>query len=246
MKDRAAREAVPPPNDDTEIATSLVQLVVDGVIDGVRQGRYAPGQRLVSADLAADFDVSRAPVREALSILAGEGIVELVPNRGAKIRTFGVSDLIEFLELTEAICTLGVRLTSRRVKDPEVVRQINETFEEVRAAWSERDATRFVSSLYAYHGVINACSGNKFVHHYYKQSYFVFFNKLVADQIPSSAWHNYLVNYEMVHDSLLSGDEHAATTTFAMHMQWVLRILGRSASEAPKPRRTVRSVSRAR
>lgn len=228
--------------DDGDLAPSLVQLVVDGVIDGVRAGRYAPGQRLISADLAADFDVSRAPVREALSVLSGEGIVELVPNRGAKIRTFEMGDLISFLELTESICALGVRLTCRRVADPEVQEGLESAFQRVREAWAEREPNRFVQSLYDYHRAINGFSGNQFVHRFYNQSYFVFFNRLVADRIPSSAWPNYIQNYEMVHDTLLSGQEHAATSTFAMHMQWLLRALERGEDKPPGPRRSLRPL----
>lgn len=230
--------------DESEIAPSLVQVVVDGVIEGVRKGRYAPGQRLISADLALDFGVSRAPVREALSVLAGEGIVELVPNRGAKIRTFGVGDMVEFLELTEALCVLGVRLACKRVGEPAVVEAITGAFQQVKAAWDERSTQRFVESLYDYHRVINSCSGNKFAARIYNQSYFTFFNKLVADLIPSNTWSNYILNYEMVHSALLSGDEHAAVATFSMHMQWLLRILRRDEIVAvPKQTKRTRATS---
>ena len=59
---------------------SHVDRLVRGIIDGFREGRYQPGERLVAADLAAQFNVSRAPVREALAILVGEGVVEIKKN----------------------------------------------------------------------------------------------------------------------------------------------------------------------
>ena len=67
---------------------SHVDRLVRGIIDGFREGRYQPGERLVAADLAAQFNVSRAPVREALAILVGEGVVEIKKNYGARIRSF--------------------------------------------------------------------------------------------------------------------------------------------------------------
>ena len=56
---------------------SHVDRLVRGHYRWFREGRYQPGERLVAADLAAQFDVSRAPVREALAILVGEGVVEI-------------------------------------------------------------------------------------------------------------------------------------------------------------------------
>ena len=70
---------------------SHVDRLVRGIIDGFREGRYQPGERLVAADLAAQFNVSRAPVREALAILVGEGVVEIKKNYGARIRSFSSS-----------------------------------------------------------------------------------------------------------------------------------------------------------
>ncbi|MEO0999186.1 MAG: GntR family transcriptional regulator, partial [Pseudomonadota bacterium] len=74
-----------------------------------QEGRYAPGQRLIAADLAEEFDVSRAPVREALHVLSGEGVIDLVPNRGAMIRKASAKEIRDLLEFTEAICVVGVR-----------------------------------------------------------------------------------------------------------------------------------------
>lgn len=51
-------------------------------------GRFAPGERLSEPLLAQELGVSRTPVREALMRLAEEGLVELVPGRGARVRTF--------------------------------------------------------------------------------------------------------------------------------------------------------------
>ena len=61
----------------TDEPVSLVQSVVDKLTKGIQEGRFVPGQRLVAADIAQEFEVSRSPVREAFHILAGQGIIEL-------------------------------------------------------------------------------------------------------------------------------------------------------------------------
>ena len=54
--------------------------------DGILAGRYAPGQRLIEADLTRDLGVSRGPLREAFRKLTAEGLIESVPNKGAVVR----------------------------------------------------------------------------------------------------------------------------------------------------------------
>ena len=58
-------------------SSSSVERVLDEFLDKVRSGRYVPGQRLVAGDVARDLGCSRAPVREALHMLAGEGVLEM-------------------------------------------------------------------------------------------------------------------------------------------------------------------------
>lgn len=216
-------------------ANSLVQQVVDGLIHGVANGRFAPGQRLVAADLAEVFDVSRAPVREALAILAGEGVVELIPNRGAKIRQLDVQELCHFLEFTEAICCLGIREAMSRMADPAARETMEEAFAAIRQRWEERAAPPFVNSLYEYHETLNRLSGNTFLDFFYRRPYFVFFNRLLADLIPGTPenWRQYLQNYANIHATILRGDGVRAEAAFVAHIGWVLNIMRAAAAEIP-------------
>jgi len=66
-------------------------------------GDLAPGARLGEVELADRLGVSRTPVREALSRLAAEGIVEMVPNRGARVATWTVAELEGVFDLRSAI-----------------------------------------------------------------------------------------------------------------------------------------------
>jgi DNA-binding GntR family transcriptional regulator len=63
--------------------------------EGILEGRYAPGERLIEQSIAEELDVSRTPVREALRRLQAEGLVESYPNRGAVVRAFTPQHLID-------------------------------------------------------------------------------------------------------------------------------------------------------
>jgi DNA-binding GntR family transcriptional regulator len=211
-----------PPTDDAAVA-SLVSFVVDAIVDGVMKGRYAQGQRLIAADLAEEFNVSRAPVREALHMLAGEGVVELIANRGARIRRLSVEERIEFLEFTEAICVLGVRLTTGKMNEPECRAVVDEAFKPIEDAWARRHARDFVDALYRYHIELNRLSGNQFLEFFYRRPYIRFYTTLLSDLAPGQHWDQYILNYRQINEMILSGDAHSSVVSFVSHIRWVLR-----------------------
>ncbi len=226
---RSALPAAPPAEDDS--GASLVSFVVDSIVDGVMRGRYVPGQRLIAADLAEDYGVSRAPVREALHMLAGEGVVELVANRGARIRRLSVAELVDFLEFTEAICVLGVRLATSRMGQEEPRAEVIRHYDAVEEAWARRHARDFVVALYQYHIALNRIGGNRFLEFFYERPYIRFYTLLLADLVPGFNWDKYIDNYRLIHATILSGDSHTAVVHFASHIRWVLSNMRRS--EAP-------------
>lgn len=212
-----------PPSRDDDSNASLVSFVVDAIVDGVMAGQFAPGQRLIAADLAEEYNVSRAPVREALHMLAGEGVVELIANRGARIRKLTVQERIDFLEFTEAICVLGVRLTTGKIQGASVRDAVIVAFEPIEEAWSRRHARDFVDALYRYHIELNRLSGNRYVEFFYRRPYIRFFTTLLSELAPGGYWEQYIFNYRLIHETILSGDAHSAVVTFSSHIRWVLR-----------------------
>jgi DNA-binding GntR family transcriptional regulator len=208
---------------DERNSASLVSGVVDAIVDGVMKGRYAPGQRLIAADLADEYQVSRAPVREALHVLAGEGVVELIANRGARIRRLTVQERIDFLEFTEAICVLGVRLATGKAREPEVRAAIEAAYQPIENAFSRRHAADFVDALYRYHIELNRHSGNQFLDFFYRRPYIRFYTTLLADLAPGQHWEQYIGNYRLIHETIMYGDAHSAVVMFTSHIRWVLR-----------------------
>lgn len=210
-------------NADERAAASLVSFVVDSIVEGVMKGRYAPGQRLIAADLAEEFKVSRAPVREALHVLAGEGVVELIANRGARIRRLSVEERVEFLEFTEAICVLGVRLATGKARDPDIRTAIESVYKPIEDAWSRRHSVEFVEALYRYHIELNRLSGNQFLDFFYRRPYIRFYTTLLAELAPGGHWEQYISNYRLIHETILAGDAHSSVVMFTSHIRWVLR-----------------------
>lgn len=220
MSDVLLKESV-----EDGVAASLVSQLVERIIDGVMAGQYAQGQRLIAADLAEQYGVSRAPVREALHVLAGEGVVELLPNRGARIRRLSVADRVDFLEFTESLLVLGVRLASGKLSDEVSRSRVCEAFAGIESAWRQRQSLLFVKALYHYHVVLNEIAGNSFLDFFYSRPYIRFYTLLLADLAPGDHWARYIDNYRQVHETILLGDAHTAVVTFSAHIRWVLRMM---------------------
>jgi DNA-binding GntR family transcriptional regulator len=75
---------------------------------------YLPGQRLIERDLAQEFRVSRAVIREALSLLAERRLITRTLNRGAEVARIGRTEIIEIYEVREVVDGLVARLATER------------------------------------------------------------------------------------------------------------------------------------
>ena len=95
---------------------SSPERVADAITKGLMRRAYSVGQRLVEAELTAHFEVSRSTVREALKSLAANGVVELVPHRGAVIRGLSFADARNLLAVLEVLTGLAARLAAERIE----------------------------------------------------------------------------------------------------------------------------------
>ncbi len=129
--------------------------------DGILSGRYAPGQRLIEADLTVELGVSRGPLREAFRKLTSEGLVESVPNRGAIVRRLSHQQTQELFQIRGALEVLAARLASENIGLPGVRARFEQA---VAPIWS--DAPRNVGMTYLdenriFHQAVADISGNE-------------------------------------------------------------------------------------
>lgn len=94
--------------------------VVDGVRRLVLSGHYASGDRLGEVELAATLGVSRTPVREALRLLTAQGLVEITPNKGARVVAWSLAELEEIFALRAQVEGLAARRATERVTPEEL------------------------------------------------------------------------------------------------------------------------------
>ena len=95
-----------------ELAEQLRNLIVEGVLE--------PGTKVPERDLCEQFGVSRTPLREALKVLAADGLVTLMPNRGAQVSKLTLSELEEVFPVMGALEALSGELACARITDSQV------------------------------------------------------------------------------------------------------------------------------
>jgi DNA-binding GntR family transcriptional regulator len=105
-------------------------------------GDMAPGQRLVEEELAAAFEVTRASLRQALIDLTADGLVERIPNRGARVRVITRDEAVAITECRMALEGLCAAKAAEHVT-AEQARQLSRLSDELRAAVSDGEPVRY-------------------------------------------------------------------------------------------------------
>jgi DNA-binding GntR family transcriptional regulator len=95
--------------------------VHDELRSAILRGEYAPLQRLIEAELIERYGTTRFALRNALTRLAAEGLIELQPNRGARVRQISAEEAIEITEIRRAVEALVAARAAERVTDEEII-----------------------------------------------------------------------------------------------------------------------------
>jgi DNA-binding GntR family transcriptional regulator len=132
------------------------------------EGRIAPGAKLNERELSALLNVSRTPLREAIKMLAAEGLVELLPNRGAVALSLGEQAIADTFEVMEALEAQSGELAARRIT-PEELAEIQAMHFEMLAAYTRRDLSAYYTLNARIHCAINAAARNPVLSQVYDQ-----------------------------------------------------------------------------
>jgi DNA-binding GntR family transcriptional regulator len=140
----------------------LVDEVAQVLREGIYAGRFAPGARLRQEELAAQLDVSRTPLREALRILEREGLVAVEHNRGVRVISADHATLLAAYDLREVVDGLAARLAARN-RGAAVAPQLRAIVEKQRKALSPWSPARHTAGNVDFHRTIIEASGNEYV-----------------------------------------------------------------------------------
>lgn len=145
-----------------EKSPSLVQRVRERLEDDIVEGRLRQGVQLYVDDIAAQFEVSRTPVREALQQLEASGLVEVLPKRGTYVSTLSVSRLIEMFEVMAELEAMCARLAARRADDA-MQTDMALAVKQCEIEADQGNANNYYHANEAFHQLIYKASGNEYL-----------------------------------------------------------------------------------
>lgn len=117
------------------------------------------GDRIPERELCERLGVSRTPLREALKVLASDGLVELLPNRGARVRQITPEELCEVFEVLQGFEMLAGQLSCERITDGEIA-EIEKLHYRMYSAYMRRDLPDYFECNQAIHAAILASTRN--------------------------------------------------------------------------------------
>ncbi|WP_256094895.1 GntR family transcriptional regulator [Paraburkholderia nodosa] len=182
----------------------------------IERGELVPGAALDERALAARFNVSRTPIREALQQLAAQQYVQIVPRQGVFVTKMTVPQLRNMLELLHELEAVSARLAARRMNDEQRV-ELQRTIDEGVEALNQSDARRFARSNAEFHEVIcQAC------HNDYLAEQIRAIRRLISRYRPKlflapSRREKVIADHQRLAQALLSGDEATAEEVMAQH-----------------------------
>ncbi|MFN2330255.1 MAG: GntR family transcriptional regulator [Halomonas sp.] len=139
---------------------NLYREVADRILDLIEQGELASGDRIPERELCERFGVSRTPLREALKVLASEGSVELLPNRGARVRQLTLKMVKDTYDLMGALEGLAGELACQHITDEEIA-DIRELHENLLGHYRNRELPDYFKVNRQIHEGILAASHNE-------------------------------------------------------------------------------------
>ena len=134
-----------------QVAQRLRQMLVEN--------RIPPGAKLNERELCEALNVSRTPLREAIKMLAAEGLVELVPNRGAIAIALTEADVVNTFEVMAGLESQSGELAAQRITDEELA-EIRALHFEMMAAYTRGDLSAYYALNARIHRAINAAAKN--------------------------------------------------------------------------------------
>ena len=156
----AAAGLAPGPAGEAPLTHSLPGQIASHLTARIVAGDYAPGQRIMEQALAGEFAVSRGPVREALRILERDGLVTILPRRGALVTNPSIDEVREIFDIRAMLNGLRDRSVAERPDRDEVLALLEAGIARLeRTAGELRRSQTYVETVWALNRALNqACT----------------------------------------------------------------------------------------
>jgi DNA-binding GntR family transcriptional regulator len=139
---------------------TLAQEIAKRIREMIRNGNLERGERLLEKSLCQAMGVSRTPLREALRVLSSEGLIELIPNKGARVAQPSleeIRDMFWIMSILEGRCA---RECAERM-DEGSIRKLDNLFRRLKKYSEEINHEKYMAVNHRYHSLVQELAGSK-------------------------------------------------------------------------------------
>lgn len=195
----------------------LRDVVFNTLRQAILTGELKPGERLMEIHLADKLGVSRTPIREAIRKLELEGLVTMIPRRGAEVAQITEKSMSDVLEVRRAMDALSVELACDRITDEELagLKQACDNFEQMVKA---KDVKQIAEADVKLHDIIVQATGNRrlvqLVNNLAEQMY-----RYRFEYIKDFSQHERLIEeHRIIYESIVEKDKKTASEAAKIHI----------------------------
>lgn len=195
----------------------LRDVVFNTLRQAILTGELKPGERLMEIHLANRLGVSRTPIREAIRKLELEGLVTMIPRRGAEVAQITEKSLQEVMEVRRAMDALCVELACERITE-EALAELKQACEDFEKATATKDPKKIAQADVVLHDIIVQATGNRrlvqLVNNLSEQMY-----RYRFEYIKDESKHQRLIEeHRVIYESILHKDKETASKTAKLHI----------------------------
>ena len=195
----------------------LRDVVFNTLRQAILTGELKPGERLMEIHLANRLGVSRTPIREAIRKLELEGLVTMIPRRGAEVAQITEKSMKDVLEVRRTLDALSAELACERIssEEEEALKKACQNFEE---AVKTKDAKIIAKADVALHDIIAAATGNQrliqLINNLAEQMY-----RYRFEYIKDASQHERIIKeHRIIYESIVKKDKVAASEMAKLHI----------------------------
>jgi len=144
------------------LTLSLPEQIAARLSERITTGSYAPGRRVLEQEVSAEFGVSRGPVREALRLLEKDGLVTILPRRGAQVTQLTIAEVREIFDIRAALNGLRDRQIAESAERARLLPALEQGVEQLaRLAPAPADADEYVETVFELNRLLNDSTPNR-------------------------------------------------------------------------------------
>lgn len=193
--------------------------VAQALLDGVKSGRYVPGQRLIEADLTRELTVSRGPVREALKRLAADGIVRLIAHRGAYIGKLTRHEVHDILVIQETLTGLAARLGAEHIGRGDNQKRFKDAYRRLMDFTDRADSLSILDERARFYDTLVEIGGNRQLHRFVPIPQTDLLRTQFRQHMTERDRDRQFKEYETIARHILAGNAQSAETAMQRHIR---------------------------